>query len=204
MVLRFPAPFPQLSGYEIDYSLMLFDAAVHDRERLPEGEVDGHCWVDPAEILKAPAITPGIGLECHRHRRHSRSFGKLDPDRIKLFMVEDRRPRRLWKDDDRQAGFKTLDASLQDGFQVITCVGTAYGNGVPRTHHILKNRIFYEALLDDECRILDRRDDHGENKGLQRTHVITYKHAGTSEVTKVVNSRNLDEDPNLLERTQGR
>src|SRR5512143_1420047 len=67
---------------------------------------------------------------------------------------------------------------------------------------MLEDRILNEALLDDERRIPDRRNDDRQDEGLERAHVIADEHAGSLKRAEVVDAVDLDPDACLLKGAQ--
>src|SRR5208337_331704 len=58
------------------------------------------------------------------------------------------------------------------------------------------------ALLDDERGVLNGRDDHGQDEGLEHTHVVADEYAGAGEGAKVIDALDLDPDSDVLERAE--
>lgn len=197
-----PAPFLQFPTDERDDLLMLLVAAAGDGHRLAELEPDLFRRVYLAIVLQVFSVAPGVGLEGDGDHRHVRPPGELDADGIELRRMEDLGARGLGEDDDGAARLQADLAAFEHGLEVVAWIRAAHGDGVPGPHDVLEDRVVHEALLHHEGRVLELRDDRGQDHGLQGAHVVADEDAGPVQAPEVVDAVDLDDHADLFERPQ--
>jgi len=183
---------------------MLFGATVLDPKGFAEREVYLLRRVDLAVVLEERAVAPGTGRERDRDHRHSGLFREFYPDGVELLRVKDLRPGGLGEDDDRHARLQPLGSSLEHGLQVLAGVRAAHGNGVPRAHDVLEDRVVDKALFDDKGRVFEGGNDRGEDKCLERAYMVCDEHAGAFDGLEGVGVGDLELHPHRFKRAERR
>ena len=144
------SPVTQLGLDVVDDLLVLLVASIFDRDRLAEGDANRFLRIDRTEIFEPFAVSPGIGQQCDRYHRHTGPQGKLHADGVELCGVESGAARGLRKHNDRDSLLQTLQPALHHRLEVLAGVVTRDGDRISGTHHVAKDGVIEQALLDHE------------------------------------------------------